>query len=385
MAKKTIKERIVKRQPINLRASINQWQSALEFAQSIRRPRKYYLMEVYKLAMDDMHLTSQIDKRLLLLLGSQFHLIKDDGSEAEESTLIQTKWMHEMIKQYFLSLLFGYSVLEITKFDKSNLIEEIYSIDRRYLVVEEKSFLPSLTTNDHLVPYDSREYEKWIFEMNTGGLGWLNKITPIAFYKRFGAGALSEYVDRYGMPMRIAKTDTDSSANLDRVEKMLKNMASNSYGVIDKDEEILFVERKDNDAQVYETLIDYCNSEISKIITGAVVGEKDNSGSRAKEQVGDNILKTLVQGDKQNFTSWFNKYAKPKLVNLGYPIGNLTFEFIESIDIKPLWDRTKEALPYYEMDIDWLNKTFGLEITKEKDLSKVDENKNNQNLGDFFV
>ena len=143
-------------------------------------------------------------------------------------------------------------------------------------------------------------------------------------------------------------------------------MASNSYAVIDREEEIEFTQAKDGNGGVYAALIEYCNSEISKVITGAVVGEASQGGSRSKEEVGENILLKISQSDKQNFAMFVNTTVLPRLISFGYPLQNLNFEWVEKEDITPLWERTRDALPYFDFDTEWLNKTFGFEITGKK-------------------
>lgn len=160
-------------------------------------------------------------------------------------------------------------------------------------------------------------------------------------------------------------------------------MASNSYAVIDREEEIEFTQAKDGNGGAYAALIDYCNSEISKVITGAVVGEASQGGSRSKEEVGENILLKISQSDKQNFAMFVNTTVLPRLISFGYPLQNLFFEWVEKENITPLWERTRDALPYYDFDTEWLNKTFGFEITGKKGAEK-DTEKLHQKPTDFF-
>ena len=154
-------------------------------------------------------------------------------------------------------------------------------------------------------------------------------------------------------------------------------MATNAYGVIDKEEEVEFIQvlkgATGNAGELYVSMISLCNNEVSKLISGAVVGEESITGSKAREEVADEMIKRLIDKDKKDFETYFNSIVLPRLISLGYPIGEFIFKFTENRDIDGLWRRTQQAMQYYNMDVEWLNQTFQLKIDSVKTDNKAEK------------
>ena len=141
---KRINTRFIKKLPTNLKASIRMWRAAINMAEYIDKPRKYQLMDIFKMAMEDPHLTSQIDKRVAMLLSSDFNLTSKDGEIVKETELIQRQWVKDLMLEYYRSKLYGYSVVEIDELDSNGHIKSIVSLDRAHLIPEERSYMPDL-------------------------------------------------------------------------------------------------------------------------------------------------------------------------------------------------------------------------------------------------
>ncbi|GIM56418.1 hypothetical protein CAPN006_08120 [Capnocytophaga canimorsus] len=55
------------------------------------------------------------------------------------------------------------------------------------------------------------------------------------------------------------------------------------------------------------------------------------------------------------------------------PIAELRFEYDKSEDISELWTRTKEILPYKDVDNEWIKTKFGIEV-KDKEVTPTNNN-----------
>lgn len=79
-----------------------------------------------------------------------------------------------------------------------------------------------------------------------------------------------------------------------------------------------------------------------------------------------------------------NDILFPKLVNLGLIPEGCKFEFdtSESLDIFQKFEIDKALLPFYELDVDYLNKTYNTEIIGTKSMGVMppmtDQNENNE-------
>ena len=79
------------------------------------------------------------------------------------------------------------------------------------------------------------------------------------------------------------------------------------------------------------------------------------------------MLDKLVQSDKKTLESSWNGTVLPALVRIGVLPEGLTYELQQEEDIEKLWDMTKEALPYMDVDAEWMKEKFGIQVTGKKE------------------
>ena len=96
------------------------------------------------------------------------------------------------------------------------------------------------------------------------------------------------------------------------------------------------------------------------------MGQDTKNGSRSKESSMQDTLQTLVDSDLSLIEQYWNSKVIPALINIGVLSGECVFSYPESEDLEQLWKMTKDAMGDYEMDVEWLNSTFGLKVVKAK-------------------
>lgn len=119
---------------------------------------------------------------------------------------------------------------------------------------------------------------------------------------------------------------------------------------------------------MYNNLISLCNSEISLLVTGAVIGQDTVNGNRSKEESSMKLLDKLVQADKSMLESYWNGIVIPALVRIGVLPEGLSYCLQQEEDLEKLWNMTREALPYMEINPEWLKSKFGIEVTGRKEI-----------------
>jgi len=352
------------------RKDISQWRMALTQAENPENPKRFYLLNIYDEITLDAHLSGQMQKRRQALVSRQYNLVDSKGKISDKTQLLQKPWFSYLLGQLVDTIFFGHSLIQIEQIENGE-ITDIRLIDRRHIVPERKLFLKS-PLDDKGIDYTQPKYEKWLIEINYQSpeyLGLLNKAVPHVLYKRFAQAAWSEFTEIFGMPLRFAKTNTKDAESLNRMEQMLYQMGTAGYGVIDKDEELIFIESAKSNGEIYQGLINLCNNEVSKLINGAVIGEASKDGSRAKEQVGLQIGQEIASADLEFAENYINHYLLPKLIKLGYPLAGLQFVFEKERDINKLWNITQGILNYYEVDPQFIKETFGIPVTGIKQQS----------------
>ncbi len=350
------------------RADVSTWKSALRAADNVERPRRARLQNLYTDTLLDAHLTSQIELRMQHSLSVPFAL-KRDGEVDEESTELLKKaiWKNEIDREILWADYRGNSLIELTTENNSLCVT---SLPRNNIIPEKGILLLSEDDTTGIDYRNCREYGTWLLEFGSRtNYGLLNKAVPHVLFKRFAQSCWSELCEIYGIPPRFIKTDTQDPEMLNRAEAMLRDMGSAAYFIIDREESFEFAKGADTNGDVYNNLISLCNSEISLLITGAVIGQDTKNGNRSKEESSIKLLDKMVQSDKRMLESYWNGTVLPALVRIGVLPEGLTYELQQEEDIEKLWSMTKEALPYMDVDTEWMKEKFGIQVTGKKEVT----------------
>ncbi|MFK5282397.1 hypothetical protein ACI3PL_22835, partial [Lacticaseibacillus paracasei] len=87
------------------------------------------------------------------------------------------------------------------------------------------------------VDYTELPYSDWCIGVGQKrDLGLLLKITPLVIWKKNALGAWAEFIEKFGSPIRIGKTDSNDLQSVNNMENMLKNMGVASWGLFKTDD-----------------------------------------------------------------------------------------------------------------------------------------------------
>lgn len=351
---------------------INAWRSALQQAENVDKPKRLLLYNLYDELVLDAHLIAEIDKRLLAFLGAEFNLMDEGGTANPEATaLLKKQWFFDLMRQAWWSMAYGHSLIDTHTITSEGFIGSIKLVPRRHVIPEKGLIIKNQSDEVGLNYREDPNTWRWMFEIgNPDELGFLNAAAPHVLYKRFAQGAWTEFCELFGMPVRYAKTNTNDANSLNRLDKMLKEMATASYAVINHDEELEFIETAKSDGLVYQGLINLCDAALSKLVNGAVIGEASQGGSRSKEEVGLQIQQMKWNADKKWFESIMNEQIIPKLVEMGYPLSGLLFEFEKQKDTAAHWAMVKDMLTTYDIDPSWIEENFNVPVIQRSNTVK---------------
>lgn len=351
-----------------VRKDMESWRRALRHADSVERPRRRELMDLYADVMLDALLTSQIEQRIGRTLSAAFSL-KDSADEVDEEAtrmLQEAEWFPLLMRYMLESTFYGHSLVEFSLSEQAGL--KVTLIPRQNVVPEEGLFLFDSTADAGVYYRETREYGTYVVEFGSPrNYGLLNKAVPHALFKKFAHACWSELCEIYGIPPRYIKTNTQDPAMLDRAEEMLREMGSAAYFIIDTTEEFQFAKGADTNGDVYNNLIALCNSEMSLLVSGAQIGQDTKNGNRSKEEVAVKQLEKYVNSDKRLVEDYMNSTVLPALFRLGFLPDGLRFSFNSEEDTGQLWERTAQAMRYYEIDPAWIRDKFGIEVTGKRD------------------
>ena len=350
------------------RADISSWKNALRAADNVENPRRARLQNLYTDILLDAHLTSQIELRMQHSLSVPFVLKRESEIDEKNTALLKAaRWKNEIDREILWADYRGNSLIELTTENNTLCVT---SLPRNNIIPEKGILLLSEDDTTGIDYRNCREYGTWLLEFGSRtNYGLLNKAIPHVLFKRFAQSCWSELCEIYGIPPRFIKTDTQDPEMLNRAEAMLRDMGSAAYFIIDREESFEFAKGADTNGDVYNNLISLCNSEMSLLITGAVIGQDTKNGNRSKEESSIKLLDKIVKADKKTLESYWNGTVIPALVKIGILPEGLTYELQQEEDIEKLWGMTREALPYMDIDPEWMKDKFGIQVTGKKEVT----------------
>lgn len=369
------------------RQDVSKWNSALTAARKGEDPKRWLLQLLYDEIMIDALLTSQIENRRNKSLSQSFQIEDKKGKINQELTdLLQNKkWVNEINKAILDSKYYGHSVIEFewtiianepalktTLFDRTN-IEPVNGL-----------FFADYTEDKFIKYRDALEYGTWIIEFgDPKDMGLLNKAIPHVLFKRFAQSCWSELCEIAGIPPRVMKTNTQDVTMVRRAEKMMKDMGAAAWFIIDDNETFEWADANNSTGAVYNSLMNFCDNQLSMLTSGAIIGQDTKNGSRSKDESAQSVLQDLVDADLSFIEQCWNDIVIPALLNIGAISGECVYKYSPTEDVEQLWKIASGLLTHYDIPAEWINDKFNIPVT-EKVAAQETENKQKLSA-DFFA
>lgn len=150
-------------------------------------------------------------------------------------------------------------------------------------------------------------------------------------FKTGGWRFFVKYCERHGLPWPVARYPLGTGdKDLDELEEALRNMIENAYAVVPDGTGLeLLVPKGSGGDLPQESLINLCNREMSKALTGhAMIAELQGAGARAASETAmkrqdkmDETVRDIAIGSMNKLFSWIT------LVNFGADVPAPTLEF----------------------------------------------------------
>ncbi|MDY3402072.1 DUF935 family protein [Riemerella anatipestifer] len=362
---------IVPKAMARTRSDVMVWKNALALAQNPENPKYFPYYNLVADMMLDAHATSQINNRKLKSISANFSIKKPNGEVHEELTrqLQKSAWFSNIISHILDSQFFGYTLIELDRKEGESQEPTITLVPRQNVIPQKGIILKDYSDDKGIDYINAHEYGTWLLDFgNVGELGLINKAIPHILFSRFAQSCWSELCEIYGIPPRVMKTNTQDPAALRRAERMLIDMGAAAWFIIDETENFEFANTgQPASGEVYNGLINLCRENISLLFSGAMIGQDTKFGTQGKEKISQDMLQELVNADQTLVEQMMNTKVLPALYAIGVlPEDGLYLEYDQVDDIGELWTRTKEILPYKEVDDEWIKQKFGIEVTGTK-------------------
>lgn len=193
-------------------------------------------------------------------------------------------------------------------------------------------------------------------------------------FKNYAIKDWVAFAEVFGMPIRVGKYDTGASKDdKEALISAIQSLGSDAAGIISKGTEIEFIEAMKGSSKenIYKTLGDFCNREISKAIIGATlttdVGE---TGSYAASKTHNEVRIDLIKSDCWSLANTLRNQILRPLVgyNFGWetPVPWFKFFLEEPEDLKTLMEVYKGASEIGQpIAAEHVSERFGIALPEE--------------------
>ena len=141
-------------------------------------------------------------------------------------------------------------------------------------------------------------------------------------FKNYSLKDWVAFSEVFGMPLRLGKYDTGASkGDKDALIAAIQSLGSDAAGIISKNTEIEFVETVKNSGtnNIYETLANFCDKQMSKAILGQTATTEGTPGKLGNEDAQDKVRHDLIKADAESLAKTIRYQIIRPLV--GYNFG----------------------------------------------------------------
>ncbi len=366
----------------NSRKDIAKWRQSLQMLQHPEEPKFTVYHDLIDDLLTDGHLQSQILIRKSATLNTDFHIAdKETGEINEEITdLFRQQWFFNLLEIIFNHIIFGFRLVEFQNFNGNNI--SLSMLPPRHLIPTQGKLIPDLGKED-FIDFNNPQFDNWLLKIgNPKDLGIINNIVPNIIWLRNTMQAWAAFAEKFGMPLITATTNSRDDKTIDEITERLLQLGETAAATFGTGTDVKMLEASRQDAyKVYANFILENANIISKQLVGSTM-LSDMGTNRSQTEVHERTLNEKISpADKRKIEFIVNNQLIPLLRNQGYSIpetdvfGFKTAE--QKLALKDLWNVTSGLISNgYEVETDWLAKTFNIPIVGKAEKKKLKPNCN---------
>ncbi|WP_455540596.1 phage portal protein family protein [Prevotella fusca] len=358
-------------QPKRFNIDTSDFMAAIHAAENVDYAQRTKLYDLYTDILLDAHLSSVIDKRKNAVLCSSVEFQRNGKPDDAINEQILSPWFYRCVSDILDARFWGFSLLQ---FYKNNEWIDYDLVPRKHVEPVRRLIL-SRQTDIQGISWD--EFSDLLFIGRDADLGLLAKAAPWVIYKRNTTADWAQFSEVFGMPIQEYIYDTDDEDARERALQDANSIGSLATFIHGKDTELQLREagNKTGSADVYERLVERCNSEISKLILGnTLTTESSDNGTQALGTVHKKVEESVAKADREYVLKVLNYDMTDIFAHMGINTAGGKFCFPEKKDIDPNTEmsvltqlHTTFSLP---VDDDYLYEKFGIEKPKDYDRQK---------------
>lgn len=362
------------------RRDMGDWRKAWQLAINVDSPNRQHLYDIYRDVDVDLHLSGCIQQREGFVMARSFKLVNEKDQEDEEAAkYFNTPWFKQLMKHALDANYWGHSLIElgnpITDINGRMTYDGVVLIPRKHVIPEYHRVIIDLGQDWHTgIDYHEAPLSDWYIEVGqSDSLGLFLKAATQTIPKKNALAFWDTFAEIFGMPMRIARTNTRDDKERKRMEKMMSDMGTEGWGIFQEGTEIEVVESSKGDAfNVYDKRIERANSELSKLIIGQTMTIEDGS-SLSQSETHLEVFQNLVEADCDMLRDIINNQLIPRMIKHGFPLQGIHFDWDYSVDYTPEQQKAYEELVLnnYEVDPKYFIEKYNMPVGERRTVQPV--------------
>lgn len=352
-----------------------EWRQAHQMALNVGNPSRQRLYDIYRDVELDLHLSGCIGQLQGFIMSKSFKLVDGKGdSDGDALKYLETAWFKQFIKYVLQARYWGHSLIElgdiVTREDGTQTFDGVGLIPRKHVIPDygRITVSPGGFWEDG-VDYRKPPYSDWLVEVGApDDLGLYLKAAIQTIPKKYALAFWDSFAEMFGLPIRVAKTSSRDQKDIERLGKMMETMGSKAWAVLPEESSIELKESSRGDAyNVYDRRVDRANSELSKLVLLVTMTIEDGA-SLSQSKVHLQVLDNLIYEIADLVRDTVNDQLLPKMVNLGFPLRGLRFDWDEPNDYTPEQQKAFEEmiLNNYEVDGSYFEDKYGLPVGERR-------------------
>lgn len=364
------------------RKDIADWRRAWQLAIDIQNPNRQRLYDIYRDAEVDAHLSGCVGQRQGFVMARTFKIVDAKENENKEALhFFCQSWFKQLCTLVLDSVYWGHSLIELGEVvqdgDGCACYSGVRLIPRKHVIPEYGRVVSDLGQNWNTgIDYRKPPFSSWLIEAGQpDNLGLFLKAAQHTIPKKNMLAFWDAFGEIFGMPMRIAKTASRDSKEIDRLNRMLIEAGASQTAVMPLDTELEFIESTRGDAyNVYNQRVDRANSELSKLIIGQTMTIEDGS-SLSQSQTHLQVFQNLVEADADMLRDVINNQLLPRMVAHGFPLKGCRFDWDYSVDFTPEQQVAYETMvaDRYEVDPSYFAEKYSMPVGERRNNMSIME------------
>ncbi len=294
----------------------------------------YRQMELFEeMEEKDPHLFSTLQTRKNGVLGLDWDVMpySDSATDVQMADFIRQCFEFEGLEDAMLDLLDaigkGFAVCENMYRIKDGhvYIDSLEWVHQKRFIFDENDNLRLITDSEPIygIELPPGKFTVHKYKARSGypsRAGVLRVAAWMYLFKNYTIKDWVTFAEVYGMPLRLGKYDTSSTEeDKNALLQAVAQLGSDAAGIISKSTEIEFVEAIKGSANVYETLVNFCNAEMSKAILGqTLTTEIGTSGSYAASNTHQQVRQDLLEADCKALSETLRRYIIKPLIQYNF-------------------------------------------------------------------